>query len=375
MHNTRVVLSGPRIELAQLTPRDSLAGGANATRRQCAEIGRKRDIRIPRGKGLAAFLRCSAVDETGEGVVNEKVTGKWRSDPHRPRVMRSRSRGRREALTGERAGRVFSRVRQSLRDADAVRGSGRHHRVHRYREVYQSPARSEAPSMYGNISHGNREIPSPPRAAVALGRFGNLRTHAEDERTWEVGQLVQYRRSARTKAGIRGGGHGGKPAGQGEHRTEDASQTPSWNDALSGLERCARSSKEGQAVTVHGATSPCIRSTLESSFYTLKREAAPGVDGVTWTEYEKGLSERLQDLHSRVHRGTYRAQPSKRAYIPKADGRKRPLGIAALEDKIVQHAVVTVLNQIYEEDFLGFSYGFRPGRRQHDALDALWVGI
>jgi len=107
----------------------------------------------------------------------------------------------------------------------------------------------------------------------------------------------------------------------------------------------------------------------------LKRDAAPGVDGVTWTEYETGLGERLKNLHNRVHRGTYRAQPSKRTYIPKADGRKRPLGIAALEDKIVQHAVVTVLNQIYEEDFLGFSYGFRPGRRQHDALDALWVGI
>src|SRR5205823_13442661 len=85
--------------------------------------------------------------------------------------------------------------------------------------------------------------------------------------------------------------------------------------------------------------------------------------------------ERLKDLHSRVHRGTYRAQPSKRAYIPKADGRQRPLGIAALEDKLVQRAVVTVLNQIYEEDFLGFSYGFRPERSPHQALDALWVGI
>ena len=94
---------------------------------------------------------------------------------------------------------------------------------------------------------------------------------------------------------------------------------------------------------------------LESSFYALKRDAAPGVDGVTWTEYETGLDERLKELHSRVHRGTYRAQPSKRTYIPKADGRQRPLGIAALEDKIVQHAVVTVLNQIYEEDLLGFS--------------------
>jgi RNA-directed DNA polymerase len=96
---------------------------------------------------------------------------------------------------------------------------------------------------------------------------------------------------------------------------------------------------------------------------------------MTWKEYETDLDKRLEDLHSRVHRGTYRAQPSKRAYIPKADGRQRPLGIAVLEDKIVQHAVAKVLNQIYEEDFLGFSYGFRPGRSQHAALDALGVGI
>src|SRR5262249_27272365 len=114
---------------------------------------------------------------------------------------------------------------------------------------------------------------------------------------------------------------------------------------------------------------------LRDSFYALKRDAAPGVDGVTWCEYETDLERRLEDLHSRIHRGTYRAQPSKRAYIPKADGRQRPLGIAALEDKIAQHAVGRVLEQIYEEDFLGFSYGFRPRRSQHHALDALWVGI
>ena len=110
---------------------------------------------------------------------------------------------------------------------------------------------------------------------------------------------------------------------------------------------------------------------LRESFYALKRKAAPGVDGVRWQEYEPGLQEHLTDLHSRVHCGTYRAKPSRRVYIEKADGRQRPLGIAALEDKIVQQAVVTVLNQIYEEDFLGFSYGFRPGRSQHQALDAL----
>jgi group II intron reverse transcriptase/maturase len=114
---------------------------------------------------------------------------------------------------------------------------------------------------------------------------------------------------------------------------------------------------------------------LRDSFYALKRQASPGVDGVRWQEYESGLEGRLVDLHRRVHRGTFRAQPSRRVYIPKADGRQRPLGIAALEDKIVQQAVVTILNQIYEVDFKGFSYGFRPGRSPHQALDALAVGL
>ena len=115
--------------------------------------------------------------------------------------------------------------------------------------------------------------------------------------------------------------------------------------------------------------------TLQVAFYALKRKAAPGVDGMTWQEYEADLERRLADLHGRVHRGAYRPQPSRRTYIPKADGRQRPLAIAALEDKIVQGATVMVLNAIYEEDFLGFSYGFRPGRGPHDALDALMVGI
>src|ERR1700757_3074951 len=115
--------------------------------------------------------------------------------------------------------------------------------------------------------------------------------------------------------------------------------------------------------------------TLRVAYYALKRKAAPGVDGVTWEDYEADLEPRLADLHGRVHRGAYRPQPSRRTYIPKADGRQRPLAIAALEDKIVQGATVMVLNAIYEEDFLGFSYGFRPGRGPHDALDALMVGI
>jgi len=114
---------------------------------------------------------------------------------------------------------------------------------------------------------------------------------------------------------------------------------------------------------------------LRTAFYALKRKAAPGVDGVTWQDYEADLEPRLADLHVRVHRGSYRPQPSRRTYIPKADGRQRPLAIAALDDKIVQGATVMVLNAIYEEDFLGFSYGFRPGRGPHDALDALAVAI
>jgi RNA-directed DNA polymerase len=114
---------------------------------------------------------------------------------------------------------------------------------------------------------------------------------------------------------------------------------------------------------------------LGEAFSELKKNAAPGVDGLTWKEYEADLEHKLEDLHSRLHRGAYRAQPSLRVYIPKPDGRERPLAVAALEDKIVQRATAAVLNAVYEEDFLGFVHGFRPGRSAHDALDALVVGI
>jgi len=141
---------------------------------------------------------------------------------------------------------------------------------------------------------------------------------------------------------------------------------------LEGVRTAARENKEMRfTALLHHMTVELLR----ESFYGLKRKAAPGVDGVTWQDYEEGLENRLVDLHDRVHRGAYRAQPSRREYIPKSDGRQRPLGIAALEDKIVQQAAVSILNQIYEEDFLGFSYGFRPGRSQHDALDALAYAI
>jgi RNA-directed DNA polymerase len=115
--------------------------------------------------------------------------------------------------------------------------------------------------------------------------------------------------------------------------------------------------------------------TLRAAFFSLKKKAAVGVDQVTWGDYAADLDRNLMDLHARVHRGAYRALPSRRVYIPKADGKLRPLGIAAIEDKIVQAAVVAILTPIYEAEFLGLSYGFRPGRGQHDALDALTVGI
>jgi group II intron reverse transcriptase/maturase len=144
------------------------------------------------------------------------------------------------------------------------------------------------------------------------------------------------------------------------------------SQGLAGVRKAAKERKEMKfTALLHHLTVGLLR----ESYYALKRRAAPGVDGVTWREYETGLEDRLVDLHGRVHRGAYQALPSRRVYIPKPDGRQRPLGVAALEDKIVQQGVVTILNQIYEEDFRGFSYGFRPGRSQHQALDALSVGI
>jgi len=156
-----------------------------------------------------------------------------------------------------------------------------------------------------------------------------------------------------------------------QQRTRRTQNRESVSLALERVRKAARQRKKERFTALfHHITIDLLR----LSFFALKRDAAPGVDGVTWQDYEADLECKLKDLHARVHRGAYRAQPSRR-YIPKADGRQRPLAVAALEDKIVQRATAAVLNQIYEEDFLGFSYGFRLGRSQHDALDALMVGI
>src|SRR5258706_507648 len=161
----------------------------------------------------------------------------------------------------------------------------------------------------------------------------------------------------------------GNASQQSTHRAQDRERVA---QALERVRQAARQrKKERFTALLHHINIASLR----LAFFALKRDAAPGVDGMTWRTYEADLDRNLTDLHSRVHRGVYRALPSRRTYIPKADGRQRPLAVAALEDKIVQRATVAVLSCIFEEDFLGFSYGFRPKRGQHDGLDALSAGI
>jgi RNA-directed DNA polymerase len=157
-----------------------------------------------------------------------------------------------------------------------------------------------------------------------------------------------------------------------QQSTRRAQDRASVSQALERVRQAARHRKKERFTALLHHVDPAM---LRMAFYAMKRDAAPGVDGMTWEAYEEDLDRRIGNLHARVKRGAYRALPARRSYIPKEDGSKRPLAIAALEDKIVQRAVAAVLSAIYEEEFLGFSYGFRPKRSQHDALDALIVGI
>ena len=167
----------------------------------------------------------------------------------------------------------------------------------------------------------------------------------------------------------------GRPQTKENMEELNSGRTQSRGKEKNGLDRVREAARKDKGVRFTALLHHVNNERLRSSYQSLRKGAAAGVDGETWEEYGEGLEGRLADLHGRLHRGAYRAKPSRRVWIPKADGRQRPLGIAALEDKIVQHAIGAVLNQIWEEDFLGFSYGFRPGRSQHDALDALYVGI
>ncbi len=168
----------------------------------------------------------------------------------------------------------------------------------------------------------------------------------------------------------------GRSPAKGNMGEQNASRTQSRNQgAPSALDRVRKAAQRDKKLKFTALFHHLSIDLLREAFQTLHRKASAGVDGVTWASYEAGLEANLRDLHARLHRGAYRAKPSRRVYIPKPDGQQRPLGIAALEDKIVQRAVVEVLNAIYEQDFLGFSYGYRPKRTAHDALDALNVGL
>ena len=162
---------------------------------------------------------------------------------------------------------------------------------------------------------------------------------------------------------------------KGNARQQSTDRTQSRGTVSQALERIRQAARQRKKEKFTALLHHISIDLLDEAFFELREDAAPGVDGLTWTDYEQNLERNLENLHARIHRGAYRALPSRRTYIPKPDGRQRPLAIAALEDKIVQRATVAVLNAIYEEDFLGFSYGFRPGRGTHDALDALVVGI
>jgi group II intron reverse transcriptase/maturase len=244
------------------------------------------------------------------------------------------------------------------------------------REPSLDATESETLSTRGNSMRENRETPETPsadgaggRPEKAQGRTSGMHVSGESDNP-----IVPTKRA--NKAGVPAAesveGRGltkGNTVGSTAYRAPNRGRA---SIGLEGVRKLAGRSKETRFTTLlHHVNLELLRESYEA----LNRQASPGIDEMTWKEYGRDLEARLADLHERVHCGTYRAKPSKRAWIPKADGRQRPLGIASLEDKIVQQAVRTVLEQVYEEDFLGLSYGFRPGRSQHDALDALWVGL
>ena len=239
-----------------------------------------------------------------------------------------------------------------------------------------NPTESKTTSMVGNIPRGSWEIPETS-LSLEMDRSEKARCHNAD-------MYVAGKSDSLVVPEKRANNAGQPTAAESveERRLtkENASQsllvrTQSRVARSRGLLGVRETARGDQKAKFNNLLNHINLELLRASFFDLKKHAAPGIDGETWAEYAENYEGRIIDLHSRIHRGTYRAKPSKRTWIPKLDGKLRPLGIAALEDKIVQQAVRVVLECIYEEDFLGFSYGFRPGRSCHRALDALSVGI
>jgi group II intron reverse transcriptase/maturase len=229
--------------------------------------------------------------------------------------------------------------------------------------------------MHGIFLHENREILASP-VDGAMGRIGKAdgRTPMMNDSRKSDGRIVPVKLPNKVGSSAAEAMEGRRPA-KGNMAQQNAPRTQRRTSAQSALDRVREAARKDKRTRFTALFHHLTVDRLRLAFHALQRRAAAGIDGVTWEQYQTDLESNLQDLHERLHRGAYRAKPSRRVYIPKPDGRQRPLGVAALEDKIVQRAVVEVLNAIYEVDFLGFSYGFRPGRSQHMALDALAVAI
>ena len=292
-----------------------------------------------------------------------------------PELCGGAREGAAEALTGE-TGRSAIEPRNQrfgtptpLSDAEGKTSQGD------TCESWGGPARSETLYTPGSFLHRSWEISAAP-GATTPGNSGKAKCHTPEQPAVEKSDAFIVP---------------GKPSNKGDDPAEmvegrnaakgNAEQAPAFrtqrrdSSASTGLERVREAARRNRRLRFTALLHHITPELLVDSFYSLQKNAAAGVDGVTWREYEKILPQRVIELHRMIHAGAYRATPSRRVYIPKADGRQRPLGIASIEDKIVQQSVVTVLNAIYEVDFLGFSYGFRPGRGQHNALDALTAGI
>ena len=240
------------------------------------------------------------------------------------------------------------------------------------RESCGGSTRSETLSMPGSYLHRNWEISSAPDGVMSGGAGKGNRNPAIYAAEKSDALVVPKKPSNKGEPAEE---VEGRNAAKGNADEPTACRTPSRESAKTGLERVRETAKRDGRLKFTALLHHITPSLLVESFYDLNKTAAVGVDGVAWQDYENILYSRVHDLHREIHTGAYCAQASRRVYILKVDGKLRPLGIAAVEDKIVQQAVVKVLSVIYEEDFLGFSYGFRPGRGQHDALDAVWIGI
>jgi len=280
-----------------------------------------------------------------------------------------------EALTGETGGPAIEPRNQESGMPMLLSEAEGHTRHGDNRKSCFDPTRSQTLSTPGSLLHGSSEISLMSGAGWPDGA-GKVKDRKPADYVDEKSDTPIVPKKLSNKGvplaetvegrGVAKGNTGESPSPRTQSRTHGEST------GLEGIRETARRNRNLRFSALLHHITPSL---LVESFYALRKQAAVGVDGVSWADYEKQLYGRVHELHREIHTGAYRAQPSRRVYIPKADGKPRPLGIAALEDKIVQQAVTRVLNAVFEPDFLGFSYGFRQGRSQHDALDALSEGI